>query len=167
MMPPSPTQSRTWFRPNGWFTEREEIIIVSRILRDDPTKGDMHNREGLSLKRIWTAVCDYDLWPLYILYANNPLIQKKKYYFMLNLEVHIYRGLTFGIPVQPVSQYLTLSLKQLGFGTFESNLLTIPSSVLGIITTFGVTLLSEVVNDRSLVSMLEDFWSIPSDTSGP
>jgi len=38
MMPPSPTQTKTWFRPNGWFTEREEIIIVNRILRDDPTK---------------------------------------------------------------------------------------------------------------------------------
>lgn len=38
MMPPSPTQTKKWFRPNGWFTEREETIIVSRVLRDDPTK---------------------------------------------------------------------------------------------------------------------------------
>ena len=60
-----------------------------------------------------------------------------------------------------MSQYLTLSLKQLGFGTFESSLLTIPSTALGIFTTFGVTLLSEVVNDRSRVAMLEDLWSIP------
>jgi len=37
-MPPSPTQTKAWFRPNGWFTEREEIIIVNRVLRDDPTK---------------------------------------------------------------------------------------------------------------------------------
>ena len=66
-MPPSPTQTRSWFRPKGWFTEREEVIATSRILRDDPTKGDMHNREGLSLKRLWTAVCDYDLWPIYIM----------------------------------------------------------------------------------------------------
>ena len=86
MMPPSPTQTRSWFRPNGWFTEREETIAVSRILRDDPSKvertlhrvgnlivdyrqGDMHNREALTIKRLWTAVCDYDLWPLYIMYA--------------------------------------------------------------------------------------------------
>lgn len=67
MMPPSPTQTKKWFRPNGWFTEREETIIVSRVLRDDPSKGDMHNREGLSIKRLFKACCDYDLWPLYIL----------------------------------------------------------------------------------------------------
>ena len=66
-MPPSPTQTKAWYRPKGWFNEREEVIITSRILRDDPTKGDMHNREGLTLKRLWTAVCDYDLWPMYIL----------------------------------------------------------------------------------------------------
>jgi hypothetical protein len=37
-MPPSPTQTKTWFRPKGWFSEREETIMVSRILRDDPSK---------------------------------------------------------------------------------------------------------------------------------
>ncbi|EKM52298.1 uncharacterized protein PHACADRAFT_198365 [Phanerochaete carnosa HHB-10118-sp] len=137
MMPPSPTQTKKWFRPNGWFTEREETIIVSRVLRDDPSKGDMHNREGLTLKRLWTAVCDYDLWPLYIL------------------------GLTFGIPISPPGTYLTLSLRNLGFGTFETNLLTIPSTFLGIITMWLVTLLSEAVNDRAVVSMLEDFWALP------
>lgn len=136
-MPPSPTQTRTWFRPKGWFTEREETIIVSRVLRDDPTKGDMHNREGLTLKRLWTAALDYDLWPVYIL------------------------GLTFAIPVTPPQTYLTLSLKKLGFGTFETNLLSIPPTAIGILTMFAVALLSEVVNDRSRVSMLEDLWALP------
>lgn len=37
-MPSSPTQTKTWFRPKGWLTEREEVIIVNKILRDDPTK---------------------------------------------------------------------------------------------------------------------------------
>ncbi|KAI5116802.1 hypothetical protein M0805_007014 [Coniferiporia weirii] len=137
MMPPSPTQTRSWFRPKGWFTEREETIIVSRVLRDDPTKGDMHNREGLTLRRLWDAVCDYDLWPLYVL------------------------GLMFGIPISPPGTYLTLSLRNLGFGTFETNLLTIPSTVFGIATMFLVTLLSEAVNDRARVSMLEDVWALP------
>ncbi|KAK7059666.1 allantoate permease [Favolaschia claudopus] len=136
-MPPSPTQTKSWFRPKGWFSEREEVIAVSRILRDDPTKGDMHNREGLTLRRLWTAVCDYDLWPLYLI------------------------GLLFGIPSGPPSSYLTLSLRNLGFSTFQTNLLTIPNTVLGMITMFGVTLVSETVNERSLVAMAQDFWTLP------
>lgn len=31
----------------------------------------MHNREGLTLKRLWKACCDYDLWPLYIMYVHH------------------------------------------------------------------------------------------------
>ncbi|KAF7980305.1 hypothetical protein HWV62_39093 [Athelia sp. TMB] len=136
-MPASPTQTKSWYRPKGWFTEREETIIVSRVLRDDPSKGDMHNREGLTLKRLWTAVCDYDLWPVYII------------------------GIMFGIPNTPPTTYLTLSLRNLGFSTFETNLLTIPSTVLGMITMFGITMVSELVDERSLVAMAEDLWVLP------
>ncbi|KAG1812652.1 allantoate permease [Suillus variegatus] len=136
-MPPSPTQTKAWFRPKGWFTEREEIIIVNRVLRDDPTKGDMHNREGLTLRRLWTAVCDYDLWPIYIL------------------------GLMFGIPNSPPSTYLTLLLTNIGFNTFDTNLLTIPSLAIGIVTMFWITLVSESVNERTIVSMMMDLWTLP------
>ncbi|KAF9493042.1 allantoate permease [Pleurotus eryngii] len=136
-MPPSPTDTKKWYRPKGWFTEREEYIAVSRILRDDPTKGDMHNREGLTLKRLWQAMCDYDLWPLYIV------------------------GLLFGIPISPPGSYLTLSLRNIGFNTFQTNLLAIPSTVGNMISMLAITLISEVVNDRSFVAMGEDIWALP------
>jgi MFS family permease len=50
---------------NGWFTPREEGILVNRILRDDPTKGDMNNRQHVDLKGLWKALKDVDLWPIY------------------------------------------------------------------------------------------------------
>lgn len=67
IMAPSPSQTKNWFRgKNGWFTEHEEKILVNRLLRDDPSKGDMHNRQAVNLSRLWKAFKDYDLWPLYI-----------------------------------------------------------------------------------------------------
>ena len=110
MMAASPTQTRSWYRPKGWFTEREEVIMVNRILRDDPSKGDMHNRQAVDLKLLWKSINDYDLWPIYII------------------------GLMFQMPVGPPDQYLTLTLRNLGFNTFDSNLLSIPTQAAGAIT---------------------------------
>jgi MFS family permease len=39
LMPASAVQTKTWFRPKGWFTDRELAIVVNRVLRDDPSKG--------------------------------------------------------------------------------------------------------------------------------
>lgn len=38
LMPAAPSKTRTKHRPNGYFTEREEKIIVNRTIRDDPGK---------------------------------------------------------------------------------------------------------------------------------
>lgn len=61
-LPPSPTQTKSWFRgKEGWFNEREESIMVNRVIRDDPSKGDMHNRQALSFKALWYSLTDYDM----------------------------------------------------------------------------------------------------------
>lgn len=68
LMPPGPTQTKNWFRgKNGWFNDHEEKILVNRLLRDDPSKGDMNNREGVGLKLLWKAIQDWEMWPLYII----------------------------------------------------------------------------------------------------
>ena len=42
-----------------------------------------------------------------------------------------------------------------------TNLLTIPKELFGFISMFLVTLLSEAVNDRARVAMIEDLWALP------
>lgn len=64
MMPASAVQTKQWFRPKGWFSDRETVIVVNRVLRDDPSKGDMHNRQAVTPKRLWNALKDYDMWPV-------------------------------------------------------------------------------------------------------
>ncbi|KUI63737.1 hypothetical protein VM1G_10505 [Cytospora mali] len=62
LMPAGPCHTASWFRgKNGWFTEREQTIIVNRVIRDDPSKSDMHNREPVTPKLLWKSLKDFDL----------------------------------------------------------------------------------------------------------
>lgn len=47
------------------------------------------------------------------------------------------------------------------FDTFTSNLLTIPSVTIGVVTAFTIVTISEKVNDRSIVAMAMDLWVLP------
>ncbi|KIX07137.1 uncharacterized protein Z518_05114 [Rhinocladiella mackenziei CBS 650.93] len=138
LMPPRPCQTANWARgKKGWFTEREETIMVNRIIREDPSKISMHNRQPITPKLLWQSLSDYDLWPLYLL------------------------GLNFQTPMTTPTQYLTLSLKQLGFDTFKTNLLVIPSQVGHIITMLLFTYLAEVVGQLWLFGLLAQLWALP------
>jgi hypothetical protein len=138
LMPPGPCQTANWSRgKSGWFTPREETILVNRVIRDDPSKGTMHNREPITPKLLWKSLCDFDLWPLYII------------------------GLTFETPMTTPQQYLTLTLKRMGFGTFLTNLLTIPSTAISIIMMLILTYVSEVIGELSLVAIIGQIWALP------
>ncbi|MCJ1354999.1 MAG: hypothetical protein MMC33_004990 [Icmadophila ericetorum] len=137
-LPPSPTQTASRFRgKNGWFNKREEVIMVNRILRDDPGKGDMNNRQAVTPSLLWAAIKDYDLWPIYLF------------------------GLTLLIPATPATNYLSLTLKSLGFGTFTTNLLTIPAYALFFIQLLFWTWVSEKISNRFLISMYSQLWMFP------
>jgi hypothetical protein len=97
----------------------------------------MHNRQGLTLKLLWASLTDYDLWPLYAI------------------------SFTLLIPTSPVSAYLTLNLKALGFDTFETNLLTIPAYVLFLIQLVFWSWVSERIDNRMAVVMFYSFWCLP------
>ncbi|KAL5360068.1 major facilitator superfamily domain-containing protein [Aspergillus floccosus] len=136
-MPASPVQTKGGFRgKDGWFNEREEKIMVNRVLRDDPSKGGMHNRQAVNLKMLWRALCDYDMWPIYLL------------------------GLTWMIPNTPATSYITLNLKSLGFTTFHTSLLTIPAYVIFILNLLFWTWVSERFNQRLLLGVVSEFWCL-------
>ncbi|XP_014560121.1 hypothetical protein COCVIDRAFT_12992 [Bipolaris victoriae FI3] len=141
-LPASPTQTATKFwnpfrGKEGWFSESEEKIMVNRILRDDPSKGDMHNRQGLSIVMLWECMKDYHMLPIYLI------------------------GMSWFIPSQPSNAYITLQLRSLGFNTFETNLLTIPAFVIIIIQMIFWTWVSERTNQRFLVALVSQVWCLP------
>lgn len=136
-MPASPTQTASRFRGrNGWFNEQEEKIMVNRVLRDDPSKGSMHNRQAVTPKLLWQALKDYDMWIIYLL------------------------GLTWMIPNTPATAYISLELKSLGFSTFNTNLLTIPAYVIFIVNLLFWTWISERFNQRFLIGVVTELWAL-------
>lgn len=138
LMPAGPTQTAGWLRgEKGWFTPREEVILVNRIIRDDPSKGGMHNREPVSPRLLLKSLLDFDLWPIYLI------------------------GLFNHVPYATPTSYLTLSLKGMGFSTFQTNLLVIPSQVLHIVNMIILTYVSEFTGQMSLIAIIPQFWAIP------
>ncbi|KAI8683528.1 hypothetical protein NCS57_00017300 [Fusarium keratoplasticum] len=138
LMPPGPCQTKSWFRgKDGWFNEHEEYIMVNRLLRDDPSKGDMNNRQAVNLPRLWRAIKDWEQWPLYII------------------------GLMVYIPPSPFSTYLSYILRQIGFSVFKANLLAIPSQFLYAVNLLIITWVSERVKERGMLSSLSNIWIFP------
>jgi sugar phosphate permease len=138
MMPASPCQTAGRGRGrNGWFTEHEERILVNRLLRDDPSKGDMNNRQAVTPRLLWKCLKDYDLWPLYLI------------------------GLMAYTPPTPIQQYLTFIIREMGFSPMHANLLAIPAFFMFGVNLLLISRLSEWVSERSFVSLLSNAWMLP------
>lgn len=131
------------------YTEHEEVIMVNvshpiliqkptnnpqRLLRDDPAKGLTALKEPATFRDIRNAWSDKSMWGLYFI------------------------GLVAYIPVQA---YLSLTLKNMGFSTFDSNMLSTPSAALQIILMLALAYSSEYFNERTFRCMFGEFWVLP------
>ncbi|KAK5131748.1 hypothetical protein LTR08_000579 [Meristemomyces frigidus] len=134
---PGPSQTKSWLFPNGYFSEREEKIITNKVLRDDPSKSQMNNRQAITPKMLWQSLKDYDMWPIYLI------------------------GIIFEIPASPPKAYLTLSLKALGFDTFSVTLLNIPVTVFTAVNLIWVTLVTEWAGQVAIMGVLTQLWALP------
>lgn len=83
---------------------------------------------------MWRSFTDYDMWPLYLL------------------------GLTTFIAPGTVGAYFTLTLKSLGYTTFQTNLLTIPSSVLHIFMNLGLAYASKLRKEHLGTASVGSWW---------
>lgn len=70
-------------------------------------------------------------------------------------------GLIAYIPATPVQGYLSLTLKRIGFSTFDSNMLSIPSAVLQIILMLILAKSSEHFGERVWHCIFGEFWVLP------
>lgn len=133
-MPASSVQTKAWYRKKGWYTDREEKIVVNRVLRDDPEKGSMHNREPVGPKELLTAVFDVNLLPIYIIRILGD------------------------IGTAPISSYLQLVLRGMGYSTFKTNALTIPYNLISVVTLVFTGWLTEKVKSRAFVIATTPIW---------
>jgi hypothetical protein len=118
--------------------------MVNRIRRDDPSKSDMHNRQGITLDLMWKAMKDYDMQVPSEVRRRLHILTSTQVANMLarldiwNRKINPYKDQKSKIvtsadilqPARPPDQYLTLMLRRLGFDTFDSNLLSIPAQAL-------------------------------------
>lgn len=96
-------------------------------------------------------------------HVSFPLITFHEYLANLGIQrwpIYLI-GLSWTIPNNPATSYLTLQLKANGFGTFQTNLLTIPAYVLFIIQLLFWTWVSEKVNQRFIVGLVSQIWVLP------
>ncbi|KAK0524227.1 hypothetical protein OC835_005995 [Tilletia horrida] len=120
-----------------WLNEKQAKIVVNRVLRDDAGKHQMHNRAALTWRHFVSSVTNWRFYPLFFI------------------------GILFGIPQSPPQTYLTLSLRGFGFSRIVTQALSSVQYWLAIPTGLAVVLLSDVLQERALVALVQDLWILP------
>ncbi|KAF9182745.1 hypothetical protein BGZ51_008731 [Haplosporangium sp. Z 767] len=126
ILPGGPTMTKGGFRFNGYLTDRQEQIAITRLIRDDPTKADT-SIGVVSKKHLLGALTSPRVWP-------NILI-----------------GFFGLLPFAPLTVLSPLIVKNLNLGVppLVSNLLVIPGYVISLSIMTLVSWSSDKHNERA------------------
>ncbi|KAF9401659.1 hypothetical protein BGZ94_005150 [Podila epigama] len=124
ILPEGPTATKGLLRFKGFLTEREEMIAVTRLIRDDPSKADPA-KKVVPKEEVWQALTSTKVWP------------------------HLLIGFFGLLPAGPISGFGPLILKMLGFDGLKANLMTIPGHLWGLAVMSTVSYSSDKRNERA------------------
>jgi len=127
--------------------------MINRLLRDDASKGRSGTKTRTSMRDIWNTLKDPGKF-------SNRCGASYAHLFT-GLIGFWFCAMIIYIPKSPVSQYLVLNLRQLGFSRFESNVLTMPSDFLRVITVLTLTRSSGHFKEKAFHCTIPNFIEIP------
>ncbi|KAG1112314.1 hypothetical protein G6F42_014778 [Rhizopus arrhizus] len=117
----------------GWFTEREKQIAVTRIIRDDLTKKEQFKK--ITLADVKIALVDTKLW------------------------THLIITFVGMMTLTPIQNYLPTMIRTAGFSVTDSNLLTAPSYIIGLIFSIIIARSSDRYGNVALHALIGK-WSL-------
>jgi hypothetical protein len=133
-LPHGAAKPKTFF---GWsfklFTDREAAIIVTRVLRNDPTKARRYGQPVLP-KHILETFAD---WKLY---------------------GHILSAFLSMVMIQPVNTYAPSIIKSLGFSGLQANGLNSVGSVGALILSVTLAYSSDRLRERGIHIIIGFLW---------
>ena len=127
--------------------------MINRLLRDDASKGRTGTKTRTSMRDVWNTLKDPGKF-------SNKRDASYAHHFT-GLIGFWFCAMIIYIPKSPVSQYLVLNLRQLGFSRFESNVLTMPSDFLRVITVLTLTRSSGHFKEKAFHCTIPNFIEIP------
>ncbi|ORY00048.1 MFS general substrate transporter [Basidiobolus meristosporus CBS 931.73] len=133
-LPAGPSKTKGLLRgKDGWFNDRQVKILVTRLIRDDPSKAN-GQRKGANLGDLTSALKDSRVWG------------------------HVLIGFFGLMAPAPVTSYMPLMIKGFGFNTVTSNLLTVPAHLLKLLFMLALTRNSDRVKDRAWHGVFGMTW---------
>lgn len=134
-LPANPLKTKGGLRgKSGWFNEREQKIAITRIIRDDLTKKEQDR--AITWNDAKLAVVDTKLW------------------------THLIITFVGQMSSTPISSYLPTMIRTSGFSVTESNLLTAPSFIIGLIFSIFIARSSDKHGNVVYHALIGVIWAL-------